>query len=586
MIKAEYVDHMGSDKRVVDAARVSFNVFNSDSGLTTGDVGLIKFLARGCPKEDWDKIVDLIVNNQYSKSSSETELLKKDTVEHIKYIRKMSKHWCYDDKTEIFSDRGWVLFKDLTNSDKVANVSGWENDNFEFNFVKPLQIHDCEYRGDMITLESSKLSYCVTPGHKMLIDKRSSKGWKGDWFTKNSEVSFGEEKRIRTKVNYSEEGQGGYLDGYLHGFLLGDGYGVSTNRVMVGLKRQRKIVSLTKCLDSLGVEYTCKVDSEGVTRFKIHYSERLYNQDKEKTFDIKNSLSKGTDYCKGVFQGLLDSGGCVKKNTYDFTSSSFDLKEGFSFLATLLGYNPVQVKSRHLDNPKHKENFRISLQTRDYSIVNSSRDKQESKERLKFYDGKVYCVTVPSGMTLVRRDGRQMVCGNTPFAHCQITLIEEVPLAIFAQREKHDIGFIGGKSMVENSVSRRYRTDEVTIYSPVKWRKKPDGSIKQGSGEDFDEATSLKIQTLHDKNVDTALETYYALLDAGVAPEQARFELPTGTMTKYMVTGSLYAYANAYIQRSDSHAQKEIQELASYWDAIIRPLYPVSWAALVDGDYE
>ena len=267
MITAKYVDHMGSDKRVVDAARVSFNVFNSQSELTTGDIGLIKFLARGCPKEDWDEFVDLILNNQYLEHVAETHLFKEDVLNQIKYIRKMAIHW-------------------------------------------------------------------------------------------------------------------------------------------------------------------------------------------------------------------------------------------------------------------------------------------------------------------------------VPFAHCQITMIEEVPLSIFAQREKHDVGFIGGKSMVESSVSRRYKTEEIKIYSPAKWRKKPEGNIKQGSGGDFDESTSFKIQKLHNENVDTALETYYAMLDAGVAPEQARFELPTGTMTKYMVTGSLYAYANAYIQRSDSHAQTEIQKLAEHWDRIIRPLYPSSWAALVDGNYD
>ena len=56
-------------------------------------------------------------------------------------------------------------------------------------------------------------------------------------------------------------------------------------------------------------------------------------------------------------------------------------------------------------------------------------------------------------------------------------------------------------------------------------------------------------------------------------------------MVHYTVTGSLYAWANAYIQRSDPHAQKEIQELAVQWDEIIAPLYPVSWAALTRGDY-
>ena len=37
---------------------------------------------------------------------------------------------------------------------------------------------------------------------------------------------------------------------------------------------------------------------------------------------------------------------------------------------------------------------------------------------------------------------------------------------------------------------------------------------------------------------------------------------------------------NLYIQRTDSHAQKEAQILAKQLGEIVKPLYPVSWEAL------
>jgi len=70
------------------------------------------------------------------------------------------------------------------------------------------------------------------------------------------------------------------------------------------------------------------------------------------------------------------------------------------------------------------------------------------------------------------------------------------------------------------------------------------------------------------------------MIEDGVAPEQARMVLPQSMLTTYWVTGSLYAWANAYIQRSDPHAQVEIQQLASQWDEIISPLFPHAWDAL------
>jgi thymidylate synthase (FAD) len=45
-------------------------------------------------------------------------------------------------------------------------------------------------------------------------------------------------------------------------------------------------------------------------------------------------------------------------------------------------------------------------------------------------------------------------------------------------------------------------------------------------------------------------------------------------------TGNLYAFANVFIQRTDSHAQKETQEIAHQIGSIISPLFPVSWKAL------
>jgi thymidylate synthase (FAD) len=53
-------------------------------------------------------------------------------------------------------------------------------------------------------------------------------------------------------------------------------------------------------------------------------------------------------------------------------------------------------------------------------------------------------------------------------------------------------------------------------------------------------------------------------------------------MTSYYVTGSLAAFARAYKQRIDGHAQREIQMLAEQWANVIKPLYPISWSALTN----
>jgi thymidylate synthase (FAD) len=81
------------------------------------------------------------------------------------------------------------------------------------------------------------------------------------------------------------------------------------------------------------------------------------------------------------------------------------------------------------------------------------------------------------------------------------------------------------------------------------------------------------------------IRRYEKAIDDGICPEQARFMLPQGCEVNWVWTGSLFAFANFYNQRSDSHAQKEIQELAEQVGEIIEPLFPVAWPALTRGEY-
>lgn len=133
-----------------------------------------------------------------------------------------------------------------------------------------------------------------------------------------------------------------------------------------------------------------------------------------------------------------------------------------------------------------------------------------------------------------------------------------------------------------NEVSRRYVDDEPEFYTPDTWRSRPEGSVKQGSGSD-EVLTVRGDYSLHAQYkdiVDYTSTIYDEMLQAGVAPEQARMVLPQSMYTSYYVTGSLAAWARAYKQRIDAHAQVEIQDLAKQWDEVIAPLFPESWGGL------
>lgn len=163
-----------------------------------------------------------------------------------------------------------------------------------------------------------------------------------------------------------------------------------------------------------------------------------------------------------------------------------------------------------------------------------------------------------------------------PFGHPHITLRMQAPIPIRVQCFKHKIGF------VESEESRRYISTRPEYFVPEYFRAKA-ANVKQGSG-DIHPSNDYWLPE-YKSYCDFAIRRYESMLADGICPEQARFILPQGCEVNWVWTGSLYAFANFYNQRSDSHAQKEIQELADQVDKIIAPLYPVSWGALTKGQY-
>ena len=164
-----------------------------------------------------------------------------------------------------------------------------------------------------------------------------------------------------------------------------------------------------------------------------------------------------------------------------------------------------------------------------------------------------------------------------PFGHPHVSLNIEAPIPIARQMFKHKVG------MIESEESRRYISIEPQFYYPEFWRNAA-ANVKQGSASTTHKDNE-ELKTLYADYCDYCEYMYTDFLNRGVCPEQARFLLPQGTEVRWSLTGSLFAFANLYNQRSDSHAQKEIQDLAEDIGDIIEKLYPVSWAALTRGEY-
>lgn len=85
---AEYIDHMGNDKRIVDVARISFGILKRET-TEEQDASLIRFLANGVTSKDKEKLIQLIASGLDSESYNGIG----DAEELYNQIRHQAVHW-------------------------------------------------------------------------------------------------------------------------------------------------------------------------------------------------------------------------------------------------------------------------------------------------------------------------------------------------------------------------------------------------------------------------------------------------------------------------------------------------------------
>ena len=166
---------------------------------------------------------------------------------------------------------------------------------------------------------------------------------------------------------------------------------------------------------------------------------------------------------------------------------------------------------------------------------------------------------------------------KSPFNHCFITFHVKAPIFVARQLQKHEY-------MPWNEISRRYVDSEPEFYQPDVWRGRSSDK-KQGSEGEVDMVEISGRFPLSPKTVQTlsdgkTLETYRNLIDAGVAPEQARMVLPQSIMTEWYWSGSLYAFAKMCGLRLKSDTQYETRLVAEQIEDKMTELFPESWTAL------
>jgi superfamily II DNA or RNA helicase len=319
---------------------------------------------------------------------------------------------CVTGDTEILTEIGFKRFDSLNKSLKVAQY-----DNGEISFVNPLRHIEKPYKGEMVKIKSDNLiDLDVTAGHDMLLKWHVDPENIHDRKIKAKDINFNVYKSIYvagSALGYYEELT---LKQKLMIITQADGNIFIQDdrdipRISFSFTKERKINAFLSLMEEGNFRFTetktrpqqgNRKESRIFHVFDIDYADK----DISKFFDISKINNKKA---KEIIEYMVNWDGSINKKTGQYYFSNTDEKSVnfYQSVSVLAGYKTnktIQIDGRS-ENFNDINRLFISKHTNTISC-------QAIKKSSYNFDGTVYCVTVPSGNIVVRRNGKVAIIGN------------------------------------------------------------------------------------------------------------------------------------------------------------------------------
>jgi radical SAM superfamily enzyme YgiQ (UPF0313 family) len=344
---------------------------------------------------------------------------------------------CYDDQTEILTrDRGYVLFAELRSDDQVACLNPNGN---TLHYEVPKRIISKPFAGELITFNSQAADLAVTPEHRM---------WATDYGTINYRHVTAQEMAGRPSASSQfllravwngESPEFFQIPAYVVQYLGRNG---GSPKVQVGQRNMPAELWIRFMAWYLaeGSSYRPKVRNGSGYRICIKQSISHNPGNVKEIGEIITALGYKYSYSsdqfhidsRELYEYLVGFGTSYEKHVpAEFKLMSSDLQD--LFLRTYIkgdghvtpnGQEVITSYSRRMRDDicemaiksgrwarlDEKRQRVVLAQQRD-GVVNSPWGKKSDISSMR-YDGTVYCVTVSTGIVLVRRNGKSVWCGN------------------------------------------------------------------------------------------------------------------------------------------------------------------------------
>ena len=351
------------------------------------------------------------------------------------YLENNSRHlrigWvggnCYDNQTEVLTNKGWRFFNGLDKTEKIATLN---KDTNEIEYQKPTNYIEEDYSGKMARIEMKHIDLMVTPNHKLLYSKKGKlkkdleyrleetgkvlgKGFylkkDAEWKGKNKKYFILGDKKI-------------LMDDWLKffGFWIAEGWiTTSENLYQVGIGQNNK--SLIKKIDELlGSFFPHYIDKNGCQiRF---FDKQLWSYLKQfgkahQKFIPQEIKDLSSNKLKILLKWYLLGDGNLEQNRWRAYTVSPKLKDDLQEIALKIGIT-ANWKNRGKRSSFWKKGNKVIKSNYDQFDISFPRTFLRPYVKPKFqkwidYQGKIYCVEVPNHIIYVRRNGKAVWCGNS-----------------------------------------------------------------------------------------------------------------------------------------------------------------------------
>ncbi len=399
---------------------------------------------------------------------------------------------CYDDQTEVLTDNGWKLFKDV--DIKTDRVMSLDPDTFKCDYVEAKLKVDLPYNGTMYKCEGQNLNLCVTADH--IVPYWTESGVFQRKYAKDILTAPGHSK-LRMTGKWSGKDYANEFDlspklfASFMGAYLSEGSVSSAGRISIYQNNSNMtwVEEITKATE---LSWT---KGDNVIRVTNHkWAAYLRDFGKAPCKYVPDEIKFGTPEVIQMFIDAYTKGdGHIrvrlnKSEEHTIFSSSKRMIDDLQDLALKMGWYSSVVKVGPTESYYAQED-RVIKSSGGWNIrfkkCNDFIELRSYEYEEIHYEGKVYCLSVPSGILYVRRNGRPHWNGNTPA--CVIAQLQGKRLVVLHE-------FIGDRGI--DIFSR-----EVLAQCAVLW---PEWASQRDDWRDFidpsgnfrkdtDESTCAKI---------------------------------------------------------------------------------------------